>query len=192
MLFLEITLKLAVDSFGAVDDLSGKSGRFTSPTSLDAVHRLRRHCDAVLVGVGTVIRDDPSLTVRRVPCDKQPLRVVVDPNGRIPPRATLLTDGLPTVILDGLDSLNEHGIDHLMVEGGPITARHFLDASLVDRAIIFRANNVCFRRPVPSGIDDAALRKAGLSLRSRRHWDGDDVEMWTKDRTPEIWDAISP
>ena len=76
-----VTLKLAMDRQGAVDDLSNSSYRFTSPESLDAVHRLRRASDAVLVGVNTVIRDDPSLTVRRVPLMPgcaQPLRVVLD------------------------------------------------------------------------------------------------------------------
>ena len=62
----EVTLKIAMDRNGAVDDLGDKAERFTSPASLDAVHRLRRHCDAVLVGASTVARDDPSLTVRRV------------------------------------------------------------------------------------------------------------------------------
>ena len=82
---VEVTLKLALDRNGAVDDLGDKAERFTSPASLDAVHRLRRHCDAVLVGASTVARDDPSLTVRRVPLaprTAQPLRVVL---GRAPP-----------------------------------------------------------------------------------------------------------
>ena len=74
-----VTVKIALDANGAVDDLSVVSKRFTSPESLDAVHRLRRDSCAVLVGVGTVIRDDPSLTVRRVPLlpgQAQPVRQV--------------------------------------------------------------------------------------------------------------------
>ena len=62
-----VTLKIAVDLNGGVAELDTEaSERFTSPTSLDMVHRLRRDCDAVLVGRGTVQADNPSLTVRRV------------------------------------------------------------------------------------------------------------------------------
>ena len=97
-----VTLKIAVDENGAVDDLGMKSKRFTSPASLDAVHRLRRDSDAVLVGVGTVIRDDPSLTVRRVemPTGRaQPVRVVLDPSLRMPGSSALLRDGHRTLVL---------------------------------------------------------------------------------------------
>ena len=58
--------------------------------------------DAVLVGVGTVVRDDPSLTVRRVampPNRPQPTRVVIDPTLRTPATSVLLTDGHPTIIV---------------------------------------------------------------------------------------------
>jgi len=83
-----VTLKIAIDSNGGVVDLDAdESVRFTSPQSLDMVHRLRRDCDAVLVGRGTVEADDPSLTIRRVNpfvdnCTGtaiQPIRVVLDP-----------------------------------------------------------------------------------------------------------------
>jgi len=95
-----VTLKIALDRTGAVDDLAGKAERFTSPKSLDAVHRLRRDSDAVLVGVGTVERDDPGLTVRRVGFGRrQPLRVVLDPKLRSPPGCALLNDGLASTVV---------------------------------------------------------------------------------------------
>ncbi|KAJ8601992.1 hypothetical protein CTAYLR_002734 [Chrysophaeum taylorii] len=211
LLLITVTLKLAVDRFGAVDDLGGSSGRFTSADSLDAVHRLRRDCDAVLVGVGTVARDNPSLTVRRVPTTTQPLRVVIDPSARIPRDAQLLNDGAAktlvfaregTPVLSGadlepfrdlpalLDTLEtRHGVAHLLVEGGPLTALAFLDAALVDRAIIVRAP-VVFDQPVPSRVDAPRLRAAGLRFAGRRDWGGDDVHAWTRDSTPLIWDIL--
>ena len=60
------------------------------------VHRLRKDCCAILVGANTVIRDNPSLTVRLVDSDRQPLRVVIDPNNKIDFEATILTDGFET------------------------------------------------------------------------------------------------
>ncbi|CAM9989789.1 unnamed protein product [Ectocarpus sp. 6 AP-2014] len=103
-----VTLKLAMDRNGAVDDMSEGPKRFTSQASLDAVHRIRRDCEAVLVGVGTVVRDDPSLTVRRVPLNegqtRQPTRVVLDRTLRLTgaqagqnPRA-ILRDGHSSLV----------------------------------------------------------------------------------------------
>jgi diaminohydroxyphosphoribosylaminopyrimidine deaminase / 5-amino-6-(5-phosphoribosylamino)uracil reductase len=77
-----VTLKLALDtSRGVACRREIKPERFTSPESLDMVHRLRSTADAVLIGVGTALKDDPSLLVRRnVTCDRQPLRAVIDPS----------------------------------------------------------------------------------------------------------------
>ena len=200
----EVTLKLAIDRNGAVDDLGDKAERFTSPASLDAVHRLRRHCDAVLVGASTVARDDPSLTVRRVPLaprTAQPLRVVL---GHAPADAGLLTDGLETVVfskddLDGagaaalpgvLRELHRRGVNHLMVEGGPQTARYFLEARLVDRAIVVRAPVAFADKPVPSGITAATLRSAGLTFHSRRDVGGDDTHVWTRGAHAPLWGML--
>lgn len=68
------------------------------------VHRLRRECDAVLVGRSTVEADDCTLTVRRVPTtNPQPLRVILDPNLRLDMKNyRIATDGLPTIIIHAL------------------------------------------------------------------------------------------
>jgi len=95
-----VTLKMATDADGAVDDRSQHSRRFSSEKSLDAVHSLRSQVDAILVGVGTVARDDPQLTVRRIEVGERerPLRVVLDRSLRIPDSSKLLNDGRPTLL----------------------------------------------------------------------------------------------
>ena len=114
-----VTLKLAFDSspncWGIADLSATKSERFTSPQSLDMVHRLRAVSDCVLVGKGTVVADDCTLTVRRgyetSILEKlgrnQPTRVVLDSNlelirDHIDPKCEatykMLEDGLPVII----------------------------------------------------------------------------------------------
>ena len=102
-----VTVKLAVDKHGSVDDRSQTAGRFTSEGCLDAVHQLRKECDGILVGVETIIRDDPSLNIRRIPSERQPLRIVIDPNGRIPQGCKVLSDGGDTIVLT--DDFSYHG-----------------------------------------------------------------------------------
>jgi diaminohydroxyphosphoribosylaminopyrimidine deaminase/5-amino-6-(5-phosphoribosylamino)uracil reductase len=96
-----VTMKIASDADGVVDLPHQTPKRFTSEASLDAVHRLRREKAAIIVGVNTVIRDNPSLTVRRVPVGpgRQPLRIILDRRLRTPPSATIVSDGGPTLIL---------------------------------------------------------------------------------------------
>lgn len=100
-----VTLKMAFDSspvWGVADLSETKSERFTSPESLDMVHRLRRESSAVLVGRGTVEYDNCSLTVRRVELgegEEQPVRVVLDPSLSLLGRNyTIFSDGYPTVV----------------------------------------------------------------------------------------------
>lgn len=70
---------------------SGESKYISGPHALDHVHQLRADVEAVIVGVGTVLADDPLLTVRRV-AGRSPARVVIDPSGRLPPEALCLVD----------------------------------------------------------------------------------------------------
>jgi riboflavin biosynthesis pyrimidine reductase len=100
-----VTLKMAFDSsdvWGVANLSETKSERFTSSESLDLVHRLRRESCAVLVGRGTVEKDDCTLTVRRVELGDgklQPVRVVIDPTlSLIGGNYSLLKDGFPTII----------------------------------------------------------------------------------------------
>ena len=182
-----VTVKLAVDKHGSVDDRSQSAGRFTSDGCLDAVHQLRKECDAILVGVETIIRDNPSLNIRRVPSERQPLRIVIDPNSRIPKDSQVLTDGGKTMVLNDdfsnlpalLNRLGDMEIQRLMVEGGPFTIKNFLEANLVDEFYLVRSQ-IEHQAPYPSGIDSSTLLGSGLQFEQTLTWGNETVELFRK------------
>lgn len=177
-----VTVKIATDSTGSVDDLSLEAQRFTSDECLERVHQLRKDSCAILVGANTVIRDDPQLTVRLAQTDKQPLRVIIDPNNRVSPSAKLLNDGNPVQHLTGnfrglpalLDMLGDMEIQRLVIEGGPTTINHFLEDGLVDEFIhvISEVNHV---KPVPSNFDLSSFSKV-----ETLNWGIEKVKIYTK------------
>lgn len=79
-----VTLKLALSLDGKLAAADGSSRWITSEATRRRVHARRLEADAVLVGAGTVLADDPSLTVRDVPAKRQPVRVICDSKGRVP------------------------------------------------------------------------------------------------------------
>src|SRR3954452_15762964 len=94
-----VVLKVAATLDGRVAAGDGSSRWITGEEARAAVHRLRATCDAVVVGSGTALTDDPQLTVRDGegrPTGRQPLRVVVDRRGRVPATARLHDDAAPT------------------------------------------------------------------------------------------------
>ncbi|ACL24140.1 RibD family protein [Chloroflexus aggregans] len=87
-----VTLSFAQTLDGRVAAVDGSSQWISSADSLHFCHSLRAASDAIMVGVGTVLRDDPRLTVRLVEgCD--PVRVIVDSTLRTPPTAAVIRDG---------------------------------------------------------------------------------------------------
>jgi len=113
--------QLAQGVDGRIATEAGHSHYVTGPEDLGRLHRLRALADAVVVGAGTVASDDPQLTVRRVKGDN-PIRVVLDPEGRLDPDRTLFTDGAaPTVVIRrrGADAFPLPGVDmlHLPARG---------------------------------------------------------------------------
>jgi diaminohydroxyphosphoribosylaminopyrimidine deaminase/5-amino-6-(5-phosphoribosylamino)uracil reductase len=146
---------------GQIATASGDSYYVTGPDNVRHLHRLRALAAAVIVGAGTVERDDPQLTVRHVE-GTNPVRVVLDPRGRLPADRKIFQDGAaPTLVVhaadlrarapgqaealrvpvDGtglrldalLESLRERGLWSVFVEGGGATVSRFLEAGLLDR-----------------------------------------------------------
>ena len=95
-----VTLKLAMSLDGKVATKTGDSRYITHNRSLATVHELRRLHDSILVGVGTILTDDPSLTYRGKSKGRDPIRVILDTKGRTPPNAQVFqsNSSAPTLI----------------------------------------------------------------------------------------------
>jgi riboflavin-specific deaminase-like protein len=146
---------------GRIATPSGHSHYINGPAGLAHLHRLRALVDAVVIGIGTALADDPQLTVRRV-TGPQPARVVIDPGGRLPSGAKLLArDGVRRLVVAGpgarppwppeiafislprtdgqiapaaiLAALAECGFRRVLIEGGADTVSRFLAANCLDR-----------------------------------------------------------
>jgi diaminohydroxyphosphoribosylaminopyrimidine deaminase / 5-amino-6-(5-phosphoribosylamino)uracil reductase len=170
-----VTLKLAVSADGKV----GAAGRLpvaiTGERARDRVHLMRAQYDAILVGFGTALADDPSLTCRLSGmAARSPVRIVLDSQLRLPLACQLIATAhdTPTWMVGATDAskiaedvlrakgcevlrvgaksgklnlknllktIAKRGITRLMVEGGPTVAASFLQADLVDQAVLFRS-----------------------------------------------------
>jgi diaminohydroxyphosphoribosylaminopyrimidine deaminase/5-amino-6-(5-phosphoribosylamino)uracil reductase len=163
-----VTLKLAVSLDGAIAGAPGGPRWLTGESARKYVHRLRAQSDAVAVGIGTALADDPQLTVRQGKRPRvAPLRVVFDRSARLPLNSRLvktarrvqslvmtdqadaaaaraleakgvLVESAPDMLAK-LELLHRRGVRSLLVEGGAILAGALLGAKAVDRLIIFQA-----------------------------------------------------
>ena len=160
-----VTWKLAATLDGRIAADDGTSRWITPTAARRDAHHLRRQCDAIMVGTGTALADDPALTVRDeagqpAPAHLQPLRVVVGSRS-LPPNARVLADDHYVLLPDHdpravLAALAEHEIRHVLLEGGPTLATAFLRAGLVDQVVAYTA-------PALLGAGAAALADFGAA-----------------------------
>jgi diaminohydroxyphosphoribosylaminopyrimidine deaminase/5-amino-6-(5-phosphoribosylamino)uracil reductase len=173
-----VTLKLAISADGKAGLAGRKQASITGEMARERVFQMRAANDAILVGIGTILSDDPQLTCRLPGMfERSPVRVVLDAQLRVPLANSVIATvrETPTWVFGSshaspvaeeilqqrgckvfrvdenggqldvravMKTLADQGITRLMVEGGPTVAASFVDADLVDEAILLRGEKI--------------------------------------------------
>lgn len=165
-----VTLKLAVSADGMIGKAGAGQVAITGPLSRAQVHAMRVEMDAILVGIGTALADDPELTVRLPGLEERsPLRIILDRKLRLPLESKLVRTAhqVPVIVVGDrfaesaqaltaagveivdlpdlpslLTELARRGLSSLLVEGGAEVAKAFLRSGLVDRIVLFKGPDV--------------------------------------------------
>lgn len=187
--FIHVNCAMSADGKIAGEDRT--QVRISSDEDKTRVKTLRKKYDAILVGVGTVIADDPHLTIKDGDYDTNPIRIVLDPHGRTPEDAQVLDERAPTVMVTledcnvewdceeiiraGKDVIDlekvlgmlaeDIGIENILVEGGGRTISSFFKAKLVDRYSVFVGGLVIGGASAPTPCDgDGWVAENGVEL----------------------------
>jgi diaminohydroxyphosphoribosylaminopyrimidine deaminase / 5-amino-6-(5-phosphoribosylamino)uracil reductase len=173
-----VVLKLAMSLDGQTSTVPGDSPWISGPESRELVHKWRSESDAIAVGIGTALADDPLLTAR-IDGARQPVRVVFDSKACLPLDAQLLKTldqapvllvaapdapsdrisalkdaGAEVVVATGIESalseLGRRNITSLFLEGGKTLASSFLSSDQIDESRTFIAPVLLARQPFPS------------------------------------------
>lgn len=186
--FIHVNCAMSAD--GKIAGCDRTQVRISSDEDLARAKDLRKRYDAVLVGVGTVVADDPHLTVKGASFEENPVRIVIDPHGRTPKGSKVTDDRAATIIVtdsectetwgnvsimrcsspfdlnEALNGLSEIGIENVLVEGGGETIASFFRHGLVDRYTVFVGGIIIGGKgaPTPAG-GDGWVRKDGIPLK---------------------------
>ncbi|MGC8496832.1 MAG: 2,5-diamino-6-(ribosylamino)-4(3H)-pyrimidinone 5'-phosphate reductase [Thermoplasmata archaeon] len=179
-----IIINAAISIDGKLALATRKQTDLSDSADFERVHRLRNSVDAILVGINTVLSDDPRLTVKPqyVSNPKNPIRIVLDSSLRIPENAKVLDHSARTIIVTTesakrdnmnfevlrcgtekvditmmLEKLSEMGIRRLMVEGGGTVIYSFLKLQLYDELSLFIA-------PVIIGANAPTLAEGAAAM----------------------------
>ncbi len=194
---MKVIINCAMSVDGKIALRTRKQTHISSDEDKRRVHKLRNQADAILVGVETVIADDPKLTVnaKYVRNPRNPIRIVLDSNGRTPRKALVLNGAARTIIAtnekcerdfpnaetircgrDEIDLnklmriLSKKGIEKLLVEGGSKVIWSFLDSRIADEVNIFIGSMVIGgeKAPTAAGGAGAPDEKSIVALRLKR------------------------
>ena len=184
--FIHVNCAMSAD--GKIAGSDRKQVRISSPEDKERVKRLRKQYDSILVGVGTVLADNPHLTIKGADFDDNPIRIVIDPHGRTPQDADVVDDRARTVIVtldscditwpnvsiircesivlsDIMEHLAQCGIESVLVEGGGETIASFFRERIVDRYTVFVGSMLIGGRTSPTPVDgDGWIAEDGIQL----------------------------
>jgi diaminohydroxyphosphoribosylaminopyrimidine deaminase/5-amino-6-(5-phosphoribosylamino)uracil reductase len=190
-----VIAKFAMSLDGKIATASGDSEWISGPSARLLVHRLRYQADAVMVGINTVLADDPRLTARsaRGLTVKAPLRVVVDSRGRLPATARVLREPGDTVVatagalprtraevwpLPGeggrvdlaalLARLGQRGVTSLLVEGGGVLLSSLLEGGMVDKLYAVISPIIIGGSAAPTPVAGKGVGQVADALRLHR------------------------
>jgi diaminohydroxyphosphoribosylaminopyrimidine deaminase/5-amino-6-(5-phosphoribosylamino)uracil reductase len=204
----QVTLKLAVSADGMLGREGGGQVAITGKEARENVHRLRAESDAILVGIGTALADDPELTVRIPGLESaSPLRIVLDKRAELPLTSKLVHSAsqVPVLLAVGpgakgnravlqsravevlevvdiealLSTLAQRGVSSLMVEGGARVAGDLLARGLVDRIHLYDSSVVVGEGGIASPITPGRL-PAGFVKTDERQVGADRLQIFER------------
>ncbi len=194
---MKVTINCAMSADGKIALSSRKQTDISNETDKKRVHILRNSVDGILVGIGTVLTDDPRLAVKAKYVDnpRKPVRIVLDSGGRTPELAMVLNGESKTIIVTSdectkvfpnaetircgtagrvdikrlLPMLEERGVRSVLVEGGAEVIWSFLKERLADELLIFIGSMVIGgdSTPTAAGGDGASSMDEVVELRLR-------------------------
>ncbi len=188
-----IALKVATSLDGRIAATDGTSQWITGDEARLRGHQLRGTFDAIVTGSGTVLADNPRLTVRYPGHDgRQPKRIILDRRGRVTdPRLHVLSDDGETHIIKDYNSIDdllpvfmEMGLTRILVEAGQGVSSAFLQSGYVDRLYWFRAPLILGERGLPVFGDlgiTTLTDRIGLTRRSVEPAGEDLLEIYAAD-----------
>ena len=190
----KIILNCAASADGKIALPNRRSLKLSNEQDFKRLHNLRNNCDAILVGIGTILEDNPSLTVSSgIKAGTNPTRIVLDTNFRTPRDAKVINNKAKTIIAVGeksvvenktnteiikcgideidieklLDELGKRGIKTILVEGGETVMWSFLEKELFDEFNVFISSMIIGGKITPTiaGGEGVADNRKPLKLR---------------------------
>ncbi len=183
-----IIMKSAMTLDGKIATKTGDSKWISSAMSRKYVHKLRTSVDAILVGVETIINDDPLLDSHGL--GRDPLRIVIDPDFRIPKNSKVMSDNGRTLIVTSkksasskkeilsinskngiidfkilLGKLYEKGINNILIEGGGTTNWNAIKSGVVDEVLFFIAPKIVGGIDAKTAIEGEGIKEVSKAIK---------------------------